>query len=94
MIIKVIKVTQNGIVGYLQSASVFGSSTPIVDNPLEAKNYANEEFANTLTGDITSLRLPNKSYSSMSGVSVDTAHIVEIEVSFKEISIVEAYTPT
>ena len=97
MQIKVIKVTQNGKVGYLYSPTIFGglgsnSKSPIVDNPWEAKNYASEEFAQDLEQDISYLRLPNKDHAAMSGVSVDTAHVVEIELSFKEVSIKEAYT--
>lgn len=97
MQIKVIKVTQDGKVGYLHSPTIFGgmgfsSQSPIVDNPWEAKNYALEENAPDLEQDISYLRLPNKDHSAMSGISVDTAHIVEIELSFKEVSIKEAYT--
>lgn len=96
MYMKVIKITKDGKVGYLQSASIFGgltSASPIVDNPAEAKNYADPQFANDLQKDINALRLPNKSFSAMSGVSADTAHIVEIKMTFTETSCVEAYTP-
>lgn len=96
MLIKVIKVTQNGEVGYLKSATIFGGISgegPVVKNPAEAKNYSDPTFAKDLEKDINHLRLPNKSYSAMSGVSVDTAHIVEIELTFTEVSSVEAYTP-
>lgn len=96
MLIKVIKVTKNGKVGYLNSSSMFGgfdNSPPIVDTPIQAKNYAIPDFANDLEQDIANIRLPNKPYAAMSGVSVDTAQIVEIEVTFIECSIKEAYIP-
>lgn len=99
MNIKVIKVTKDGKVGYLRSATVFGglgmskNGSPIADNPAQAKNYALPEFENDLEQDIGYLRLPGKDFSAMSGVSVDTAHIVEIELTFTETSIQEAYTP-
>lgn len=95
MLIKVLKVTKNGQTGYLKTATIFGigGQNPVVDNPADAKNYADPEFEKDLEKDISHLRLPNKSYSAMSGVSVDTAHIVEIEVTFKEVSIQEAYNP-
>lgn len=95
MLIKVIKVTQNGKSGYLKTATIFGigGKNPVVDNPADAKNYADPQFEKDLEKDITHLRLPNKSYSAMSGVSVDTAHVVEIELTFTEVSSVEAYTP-
>lgn len=95
MLIKVLKVTKNGKTGYLKTATIFGigGQNPVVDNPAEAKNYADPQFEKDLEKDISHLRLPNKTYSAMSGVSVDSAHIVEIEVKFTEISSIEAYTP-
>lgn len=96
MYMKVIKVTKDGKVGYLHSATVFGGIggiSPIVDNPVQAKNYALPENEKDLEKDISHLRLPNKSFSAMSGVSADTAHIVEIQMTFTETSCVEAYNP-
>lgn len=85
MKIKVIKVMKNGKEGYLNSATIFDSN-PIVNNPLEAKNYATEENSYDLDRDIDALNLPNQEYTTRSGLSVDSATIVEIECSFKEVS--------
>lgn len=90
----VIKVTHNGKTGYIQSPTLFGSKTPIVDSPLEARNYSNPEFAGKLEKDLDTLKLPNKEYVAMSGVPVDTAHVVELELTFTEVASKEiAFAP-
>lgn len=80
----VIKVTRDGKTGYIQSPTLFGSRTPIVDNPVEARNYSSAEFEGKLEHDLDLLKLPNKEYVAMSGVPVDTAHVVELELTFTE----------
>lgn len=85
MKIKVIKVTKNGKEGYLRSASLFDDKS-IVDSPLEAKNYALEDNAYEFDNDIDMLNLPNQEYTTRSGLSVDSANIVELEFTFTEVS--------
>lgn len=85
MKIKVIKVVKNGKEGYLNSPTIFDSN-PIVDNPLEAKNYAYEENSYDLDRDIDALNLPNQEYITRSGLSVDSASIVELEFTFTEVA--------
>ena len=89
MKIKVIKVTRNGEVGYLKSVTIFGSAKPIVDNPLEAYNYANDE-PKKLETDLKNIRLGGN--GAMSGVMVDTIHMVEFEVTVQEVSCVVGRT--
>lgn len=86
MKIIVVKVTRNGEVGYLKSASLFGSRTPVVDNPLDATNYAHAEYRGDLAKDLAMLKIPGAGSCAMSGVSVDSAHVVELDVSWTEVS--------
>ncbi len=98
MNIKVIKVTKNGKTGYLYSSNIFeGTSSKtksaIVDNPWDARDYNSKDFEHMLEKDISHIFLPGKTSGAMSGVKVDSAHVVEIELAFKEVSIKEAWTP-
>lgn len=57
MLIKVIKVTRDGKVGYIRSPSIFNSVgfDPVVDSPLQAKNYALPQHAGDLENDLRGL---------------------------------------
>jgi hypothetical protein len=84
MKILVIKVMKDGKVGYLRSSSIFFSGGAITDNPLEATNYNSDENRPELQQDLNDLRLPEDEIYAKSGVSVDSAQVVEIEVSWNE----------
>jgi hypothetical protein len=90
MKITVIKVTQNGTVGYLRSASIFGglgsSSGPITDNPLNAINYADPEHSKQLDKDLDVLKIAGDEWFAMSGVPVDSAHVVDLEITIQEVA--------
>jgi hypothetical protein len=95
MLIKVIKVTKDGKVGYIRSASIFNSGgfDPVVDSPLQAKNYALPQNASDLASDLRGLHLKADENWIMGGTPVDTAHVVEIEVAMQEVSCVEGRQP-
>lgn len=88
MKLTVIEVTQDGKVGYLAAISIFHN--PIVATPLEATNYATEENAGRLEQDLSDLHLKGDYIYGRSCVRVDTAHVVELELSVQESSRREA----
>lgn len=79
----VIEVTRDGKVGYLKGTSIFCQDN-IVDHPMQAINYAAEENAGDLEGDLRDLRLAGDEVYAKSGVAVDTAEVVEFEVTVQE----------
>lgn len=81
----VIEVTRAGKVGYLKSTSIFCQDN-IVDHPMQAINYAAEENVGDLESDLHDLRLAGDEIYAKSGVAVDTADVVEFEVSVQETS--------
>lgn len=92
MKLKVIKVVQDGIVGYLKSTSIFEEDN-VVENPVLAINYNDPCHAGNLEEDLENLHLPLDEVYAMSGVQVESAHVVELEVIINELSSYEGRAP-
>lgn len=87
MKIKVIEVNKDGKIGYLAHPTVFsGNGKPVRDSPLEAMNYNLPENALSLDSALKVLQVKDGAGGAMSGVSVTSAHVVEIEITMKEVS--------
>lgn len=95
MLIKVIKVTKDGQVGYLRSANLREcvGKQAVVESPLEAKNYALPDNALSLEKDLKMLHLKDDDVRKIGSTSVDTADVVEIQVTLHEISSTVARPP-
>lgn len=85
MKIKVIRVTQAGQVGYVKSATIFGAADPVVSNPFEAKNYMDSQ---ELQEDLDNLYISGDELYARIGVKVDSAEVVEFQLSAQELSAV------
>ena len=80
----VMEVVQGGKTGYLVEPSLF-CRTSVVESPLEAKNYA--EDPEGLKKDLSIVHVEGDELYARSGLRLDALpHVVEIEVSWREVS--------
>lgn len=85
MKITVVRVIKHGKVGYLNGTSIFHANN-IVDQPTAAINYALPANAKQLEQDLSSIHISGDQIFARSGLKVDSAEVVDMEVTVQEVS--------
>jgi len=85
MKITVVRVVKDGKVGYLNGTSIFHANN-IVDQPTAAINYALPENAKQLDQDLSRIHIAGDQIFARSGLQVDSAEVVDMEVTVQEVS--------
>ena len=85
MKITVVRVVKDGKVGYLNGTSIFHANN-IVDEPTAAINYALPQNNKRNDQDLARIHITGDQIFARSGLQVDSAEVVEMEVTVQEVS--------